>query len=117
MPILFIGVVVIDVPPPSSETMIAFPDEEHLPGKMCKIRILLELGVKLCGRLLPQWAPRGHNARGNWEVHGHVVETRNVKNPITLPVSHYKFTFQALHLNLTDRTDEREGSQAAQRNR
>jgi hypothetical protein len=77
---------------------------------MCKIRILLELGVKLCGGLLPERAPRGHNARGNGEVHGNVVENINVKNPIILSVSHYKFTFQTLHLNLTDKTDEREGS-------
>jgi hypothetical protein len=116
MPILIIGVVVIDVPPPSSETMIAFPYKEHLPGEMCKIRILFELGVKFCRGLLPERAPRGHNARRNGEVHGNVVESRHIKNPITLSVSHYKFTFQALHLNLTDRTDEREGSQAAQRN-
>jgi hypothetical protein len=116
MPTFFIGVVVIDVLPPSGETMIAFPNEEHLPGEMCKIRILLELGVKFCGGLLPERAPRGHNARGNGEVHGNVVENKNVKNPITFSVSHYKFTFQALHLNLTDRTDEREGSQAAQKN-
>jgi hypothetical protein len=110
MPTLFIGVVVIDVPPPSGETMIAFPDKEHFSGEMCKIRILLDLGVKFCGGLLPERAPGGHNARGNGEVHGNVVESRHVKNAITLSVSHYKFTFQALHLNLTDRTDEREGS-------
>jgi hypothetical protein len=53
MPTLVIGVVVIDVPPPSGEPMIAFPNEKHLPGEMCKIRILLELGVKFCGGLLP----------------------------------------------------------------
>jgi hypothetical protein len=46
MPTLVIGVVVIDVPPPSGEPMIAFPNEKHLPGEMCKIRILLELVVK-----------------------------------------------------------------------
>jgi hypothetical protein len=117
MPTLVIGVVVIDVSPPSGETMILFPDEEHIPDKMCKIRILLELGVKFCGGLLPERASRGHNARGNGEVHGNVVESRHVKNPITLSVSHYKFTFQALHLNLIDRLDEREDSHAAQRNR
>ena len=54
MPTPFIGVVVIDVPPPSGETMIAFPNEEHLPSEMCKIRIHLELGVKFCGGLLPE---------------------------------------------------------------
>jgi hypothetical protein len=53
MPTLVIGVVVIDVPPPSGEAMIAFPNEKHLPGEMCKIRILFELGVKFCGGLLP----------------------------------------------------------------
>jgi hypothetical protein len=53
MPTLVIGVVIINVPPPSGETMIAFPNEEHLPSEMCKIRILLELGVKICGGLLP----------------------------------------------------------------
>jgi hypothetical protein len=74
--------------------MIAFPDEKHLPGKMCKIRIFLEFGVKFCGGLLPKRALRGHNARGNGEVHGNVVESRHVKNPITLSVSHYKFTLQ-----------------------
>ena len=37
MPTLVIGVVVIDVPPPCGETMIAFPDEERLPGEMCKM--------------------------------------------------------------------------------
>jgi hypothetical protein len=116
MPTLFIGVMVVDVPPPSGKTVIAFPDEKHLPGKMCKIRIVLELGVKFCGGLLPERAPRGHNAKGNGEVNGNVIERRHVKNAITLSVTHYKFTFQALHLNLTDRTDEREGSQAAQRN-
>jgi hypothetical protein len=116
MPTLFIGVVVIDVPPPSGETMIAFPDKEHFPGEMCEIRILLDLGVKFCGGLLPKRALGGHNAKGNGEVHGNVVESRHVQNAITLSVSHYKFTFQALHLNLTDRPDEREGSQAAQRN-
>jgi hypothetical protein len=83
---------------------------------MCKIQILLEFGVKFCGGLLPERTPRGHNARGNGEVHGNVVESRPVKNPITLSVSHYKFTFQALHLNLTDRMDERDGSLAAQSN-
>jgi hypothetical protein len=46
MPTLVIGVVVIDVPPPSGEPMIAFPNEKYIPGEMCKIRILLELGVK-----------------------------------------------------------------------
>ena len=116
MPTLLIGVVVIDVPPPSGEPMIAFPNEKHLPSEMCKIRILLELGVKICGGLLPERAPRGHNARGYGEVHGNVVESRHVKNPITLSVSHNKFTFQALHLNLTDRMDERDGSLAAQSN-
>jgi hypothetical protein len=116
MSTLVIGAVVIDVPPPSGETMIAFPYKEHLLGEMCKIRILLEFGVKFYGGLLPERAPRGQNARGNGEVHGNVVENRHVKNPITLSVSHYKFTFQALHLNLTDRTDERKGSQAAQKN-
>jgi hypothetical protein len=117
MPTLVIGVVVIDVFLPSGETMIAFPDEEHILSEMCKIWILLELGIKFCGGLLPERASRGHNARGNGEVHGNVVENRHVKNPITLSESHYKFTFQALHLNLTDRLDEREGSHAAQRNR
>jgi hypothetical protein len=52
MPILVIGVVVIDVPPPSGEMMIAFSYKEHLSGEMCKIRILLELGVKLLRRPL-----------------------------------------------------------------
>jgi hypothetical protein len=65
---------------------------------------------------LPERALRGQNARGNEEVHGNVVESKHVKNPITLSVSHYKFTFQTLHLNLTNRTDEKEGSQAAQKN-
>jgi hypothetical protein len=51
MPTLVIGVVIIDVSPPSGETMIAFPDEEHIPDEMCKIRILLEFGVKFCRSL------------------------------------------------------------------
>jgi hypothetical protein len=116
MPTFLIGVVIIDVPPSCGETMIAFPDKEQFPGEMCKIRILLQLDVEFCGGLLPEWAPRGHNGRGNLEVHGNVVESRHVNNPITLSVSHYKFTFQPLHLYLTDRTDEREGSQVVQRN-
>jgi hypothetical protein len=74
IPTLVIGVVVIDVPPPCGETMIAFPYKEYLPGEMCKIRILLELGVKFCGGLLPERASRGQNARGNGKVHGNVVE-------------------------------------------
>jgi hypothetical protein len=116
MPTLLIGVVIIDVPPSCNEAMIVFPDKEHLPGEMCKIRILLRLDVEFCGGLLQEKDPRGHNGRANWEVHKNVVESRHVNNPITLSVSHYKFTFQPLHLYLTDRTDEREGFQPAQRN-
>ena len=108
--------VIIDVSPSCGETMIVFLDKEHLSGEMCKIRILLQLDVEFCEGLLPERAPRGHNGRGNWEVYGNVVESRHVNNPITLSVSHYKFTFQPLHFYLTDRTDEREGSQPAQRN-
>jgi hypothetical protein len=65
MPTFVIGVVIIDVSLPSGETMIAFPYEKHIPGEMCKIRILLELGINFCGGLLPERAPRGHNAKGN----------------------------------------------------
>jgi hypothetical protein len=36
MPTFFIGVVVINVPPPSGETMIAFLNEEHLPAKCAR---------------------------------------------------------------------------------
>ena len=60
MPTLLIGVVVVDVPPPCYESMIAFLNEEHLPNKMCKIRVILELDIKLCTGLLPKRAPSSH---------------------------------------------------------
>ena len=116
MPTLVVCVVVVDVPPPCCESMISFPHEEHLPTEMCKIRILLQLDIELRGGLLPERAPRGHNGRGNWEVYRNVVENRNVHYPISLSVSHNKFTFQTLHLYLVDWTDKREGSQVAQGN-
>jgi hypothetical protein len=52
MPTFLIGVVVIDVPSPCGETMIAFPDKKHLPSEMCKIRILLQFDIEFCGGLL-----------------------------------------------------------------
>ena len=117
MPTLCVGVVVVDVPPPCCESMISSPHEEHLPTEMCKIRILLQFDIKLRGGFLPERAPWGHNGRGNVDVYRNVVENRNVHYPISLSVSHNKFTFQTLHLYLADWTDKREGLQVAQKNR
>ena len=116
MPTLVVGVVVVDVPPPCCETMISFPHEKHLPTEMCKIRILLHLDIELCRGFLPERAPWGYNGRWNREVHGNVVENRNVHYPISLSISHNKLTLQTLHLYHADWTDKREDSQATQGN-
>src|ERR1700737_1193691 len=94
MPTLVIGVVVIDVPPLCGETMIAFPDGEHLPSEMCKIRILHELGVKFCGGLLPERAPRAIMEGGMGRSTGTSLkaDTHRTRSPSRYPIrnSHSK---------------------------
>ena len=89
MPTLLIGVVVVDVPSPCCESMIAFPDEEHLPNKICKIQAILELDIELCTGFLPKRVLGSHNRGGTGRSTGTSlkVDTYIIRTPSRYPIT------------------------------
>jgi len=46
--------VFVNVPPPSQQSMITLSYEKHLANKVSKVKIILELKIKLIIGLLPK---------------------------------------------------------------
>ena len=54
MPILIQQVMLINMPPPSCETMVPLPHVEHFAKEVSKVRAILEHSVEIYIGLLPQ---------------------------------------------------------------
>jgi hypothetical protein len=53
MPNFVHGMVLVNVPQPSRQSMISFPLEKHLANKVSKVGFILEHGIKLIIGLVP----------------------------------------------------------------
>jgi hypothetical protein len=53
MPIFVQRVVIVDMPKPGCQPMVALPHIEHFVNKDSKVGVSLENGIKLCIGLLP----------------------------------------------------------------
>ena len=67
MPILIEQVMLVNMPPPSCETMVPLPHVEYFARMVRNVRVILEHGVKFRIGLLPQWTPRGVDIIGDKE--------------------------------------------------
>jgi hypothetical protein len=93
MSFLIQQMMLINVPPPSGQTMVTLPNVEHLVTKVSKVRVILKHGLEFFIGLLPKWTPRIVDVIGNMQFLIKVVVGRDIQDSVTVTVSHNKFIF------------------------
>jgi hypothetical protein len=110
MPILVGGVELIDVPPPSTEAMIAFLDKKHFLHKRSEVRVVAQPFFKISVGLLPCWRPRSFDILCDEKVLVKVVVWRDVHSSVPITIAHHKFILEACDIHLIDGPDKRKTS-------
>jgi hypothetical protein len=93
MSFLIQQMMLINVPPPSGQTMVTLPNVEHLATKVSKVRVILKHGLEFFIGLLPKWTPRIVDVIGNMQFLIKVVVGRDIQGSVTVTVSHDEFIF------------------------
>ena len=117
MPIFVQRVMIIDVPPPSCQSMVPLPHVEHFVNKDSKVGVSLESCIKLWIDLMPEWTPRGLDVIGDMKDLIKVVVWRDVHSSVTITITHYELILQTRNINIVDGPNKRKTSQTTQWNR
>ena len=107
----------INMPPPSCETMVPLPHVEYFSRKVSKVMVILEHGIEIHIGLLPQWTPRGVDIIRDRENLIEVVVGGDIQSSVTVTVTHDELIFLSGDINFVDGTNQLKTSQAAQWNR